>query len=211
MKKSRQLRAHSRKNHSEWTQQISPEPLPIPPPLPSPPPVPIPGTPENPINVDVGTRESPIEIEDDPETVARDCNDMSDKEFPFWGQVSPSIINDWEGRIDWGAVKQCGNCGSVGHGARWCRKGLTYDPETGFWYTNKSGEIWLRRGQCYDTHTGYVLFTYSFSLTCTSCMFTHLFPFDTHGLHVISCWLMLRLDGCTCQLVTQFSSTVHSL
>ena len=70
IKKSQRLQAHFQKNHSEQTQQISPEPLPIPPPLPSPPPVPIPGIPENPINVDAGTRESPIEIKDDPETVA---------------------------------------------------------------------------------------------------------------------------------------------
>ena len=125
-------------NEPRW---ISPEPLPIPPLLPSPPPVPILGTLENPINVDAGTRESPIKIKDNLEPVTKDHNDTSDEEFPFRGQVSPLIVNDWEGRIDWGAVGQCGNCGLAGHGVWWCQKGLTYDPETGFWYTNKSGEI----------------------------------------------------------------------
>ena len=105
MKKSRQLQAHFQKNHNKQTQQISPEPLPIPPPLPSPPPVPIPGTPENPIDVDAGTRESPIKIRDDPEIVAGDRNHTSNKEFPFQGWVSPLIVNDWEGRINWGAVR----------------------------------------------------------------------------------------------------------
>ena len=105
MKKLQRLQAHFRKNHSERTRQISPEPLPIPPPLLSPPPVPIPGTPENPIDVDVGTRESPIEIKDNSEPVAGNRNDMSSEEFPFRGWISPSIVNDWEGRIDWGAVK----------------------------------------------------------------------------------------------------------
>ena len=89
MKKSQRLQAHFRKNHSERTRQISPEPLPIPPP-----PVPIPGTPENPIDVDAGTRESLIKIKDDPETVAGDRIDTSDEEFPFQGRVSPSIVND---------------------------------------------------------------------------------------------------------------------
>ena len=146
MKKSRWLWAHFQKNHSRQAWQISPEPLPILPPLLSPPPVPVPGTLENPIDVDAGTRESPIKIKDDPEPTMGDHNDTSDEEFPFWGWVSPSVVNDWEGRIDWGTVRRCGNCGSASHGAWWCWKGLMYDPETGFWYTDKSGEIWLRMG-----------------------------------------------------------------
>ena len=147
MKKLQWLRMHFQKNHSGWAQQVSPKPLPIllplPSPSPPPPPVPIPGTPENPINIDAGTRKSPIKIKDDPEPVA---NDGSDKEFLFWGQVSPLVVNDWEGRVDWGAVRHCGNCGSASHRVRWCWKGLTYDPETGFWYTDKSEEIWPGRG-----------------------------------------------------------------
>ena len=182
MKKSRQLRAHFWKNHSEQTWQISPKPLPIPPPLPSPPPVPVPGTPENPINVDTGTRESPIKVKDNPEPVAKDCNDMSDKEFPFWGWVSPSIVNNWEGRINWGAVRWCGNCGSAGHGAQWCQKGLTYNPETGFWYTDKSREIWLRMGA--------VLWLFSFPFYSPFS-----FPHNTHGLHVVSHW-SFHVDWC---------------
>ena len=148
MKKSQQLQMHFQKNHSGQARQVSPKPLPILPPFPSPspPPVPIPGTPENPIDVDTGTRESPIKIKDDPKPVTKCRNDESDKEFPFWGQVSPSVVNDWEGRINWSAVRHCGNCGSASHGAWWCWKGLTYDPETGFWYTDKSGGIWPRTG-----------------------------------------------------------------
>ena len=105
MKKSQQLRAHFQRNHNEQTQQISPKPLPIPPPLLSPPPVPIPGTLENHIDVDAGTRESPIEIKDDPEPNGEDHNDTSDEEFPFQGQISPSVVNNWEGRVNWGAVR----------------------------------------------------------------------------------------------------------
>ena len=143
MKKSRQLQMHFQKNHSGRARQVSPKPLPILPPLPSPspPPVPIPGTPENPIDIDVGTRESPIEIKDNPEPITNCRNDKSNKEFPFWGWVSPSVVNNWEGKVDWSAVRRCGNCGLASHGARWCRKGLMYDPEMGFWYTDKSGEI----------------------------------------------------------------------
>ena len=93
------------KNHSGRVQQASPEPLPILPPFqspsPPPPPVPIPGTPEGLINVDAGTRESPIEVLDDPGSV----NGGSDEEFPFWGRTSPSVVNDWEGRVDWNAAR----------------------------------------------------------------------------------------------------------
>ena len=150
MKKSWRLQMHFQKNHSRWARQASPKPLPILPPFqspsPPPPPVPIPGTPENPINVDVGTRESPIKAQDDPEPITRWRDDESDKEFPFWGQTSPSAVNDWEGRVNWNAVRCCGNCGSISHGTRWCREGLTYNSEMGFWYTDKSREIWHRRG-----------------------------------------------------------------
>ena len=142
MKKSRRLRMHFKKNHSGHARQASPEPLPILPPFqsPSPPPspVPIPGTLENPINVDEGSRESPIERPDDPEPIA---NKESDEEFPFHGWASPLVVNDWEGQVDWGAARWCGNCGSISHGTQWCREGLTYNSETGFWYTDKSGEI----------------------------------------------------------------------
>ena len=87
MKKSRRLWMHFQKNHSGRARQTSPKPLPILPPFqspsPPPPPVPVPGTPENPIDIDAGTRESSIKIEDYPEPVARQGNDKSDKEFPF--------------------------------------------------------------------------------------------------------------------------------
>ena len=148
MKKSWWLWMHFQKNHSGQAWQVSPEPLPILPPLPSPspPPVPTPGTPENPIDIDAGTRESPIKVKDNPKPITECKNDESDKEFPFRGQVSPWVVNDWEGRVDWSAVRCCGNCGSASHGARWCWKGLTYDPETGFWYTDKSREIWPKMG-----------------------------------------------------------------
>ena len=145
IKKSRWLQMHFQKNHSGRAQQVSPKPLPILPPFqspsPPPPPVPIPGTPENPIDIDAGTRESPIEIEDNPEPVTNQGNDGSNKEFPFWGQASPSVVNDWEGRVDWNTMRRCENCGSVSHGTQWCREGLMYKLETGFWYTDKSGEI----------------------------------------------------------------------
>ena len=142
MKKSQRLRIHFQKNHSGRARQVSPEPLPILPPFqspsPPPPPVPIPSTPENPIDVDAGTRESPIKIQDDPEPAA---DDESDEEFPFRGRASPLVVNNWEGRVNWGAARRCENCGSVSHGMRWCREGLTYISETEFWYTDKSGEI----------------------------------------------------------------------
>ena len=141
-KKSERLRMHFKKNHSGRAREPSPEPLPVLPPFqspsPPPPPVPVPGTPENPIDIDEGSRESPIEIQDNPEPIA---GEESDKEFPFRGRTSPSVVNDWEGRVDWNAARQCRNCGSISHGTRWCREGLTYNPETGFWYTDKSGEI----------------------------------------------------------------------
>ena len=203
MKKSRWLQVHFWKNHSERTWQISPEPLPIPPPLPSPPPVAIPGTPENPIDIHMGTRESPIKIKDDPEPVTRDHDDTSDEEFPFWGWVSPSIINDWEGRINWGAVKQCGNCGSVGHSAQWCRKGLTYDPDMGFWYTNKSGEIWLSTGAVLWTCTGYILPTYSFLWHArVACLLTFSF------WHAWIAWRFMLTDAAPWWLHSSTYSTV---
>ena len=133
---------HFKKNHSGCVRQASPEPLPVLPPFqsPSPPPplVPILGTPENPIDINEGSRESPIEIQDNPELVA---NYESDEEFPFQGRTSPSVVNDWEGWVDWNAARRCGNCGSISHTTRWCREGLTYNSEMGFWYTDKSGEI----------------------------------------------------------------------
>ena len=106
-KKSRQLRMHFKKNHSGQAREASPEPLSVLPPFrfPSPPPVPIPGTPENPIDVNEGSRESPIELLDNPEPVAAQRNDESDKEFPFRGRTSPSVVNDWEGRVNWNAVR----------------------------------------------------------------------------------------------------------
>ena len=124
---------HFKKNHSGRAREPSPKPLPVLPPFqsPSPPPVPIQGTPENPINVDEGSKGSPIEIRDD----------ESDEEFPFRGWMSPSVVNDWEGRVDWNAARRCGNCGLISHSTRWCREGLTYNSEMGFWYTDKSGEI----------------------------------------------------------------------
>ena len=141
-KKSRRLHMHFKKNHSNRTQQESPEPLPILPPFqspsPPPPPVPVPGTPENPINVDEGTADSPIEILDGPELFA---GEESDEEFPFRGRTDPSVVNDWEGRVDWNVARRCENCGSVSHGTRWCREGMTYNSETGFWYLDKSGMI----------------------------------------------------------------------
>ena len=141
-KKSRQLRMHFKRNHSSRTQQDFPEPLPVLPPFqaPSPPPpsIPVPGTPENPINVDEGTAESPIEILDGPELFA---GEESDEEFPFRGWAGPSVINDWEGQVDWNTTRRCKNCGSISHRTHWCREGLMYNSEMGFWYTNKSGEI----------------------------------------------------------------------
>ena len=121
-KKSRRLRMHFKKNHSGQTRQDSPEPLPVLPPFlsPSPPPVPVPGTPENPINVDEGSEESPIKILDGPEPVATRGNDESDEEFPFRGRTNPSVVNDWEGRVDWNAARRCGNCRSISHGMWWC-------------------------------------------------------------------------------------------
>ena len=133
---------HFKRNHSGHVQQTSPEPLPILPPFqspfPPPPPVPVPGSPENPIDVDEGSEESPIEVQDDPEPIN---NEGSDEEFPFQGWMSPSVVNDWEGQVNWNAVRHCGNCGSVSHGMWWCQEGLTYNSEMGFWYTDKSGEI----------------------------------------------------------------------
>ena len=99
-KKSQRLRMHFKRNHSSRTQQDSPEPLPVLPPFQSPsppPPIHIPGTPESPINVDEGSRESPIEILDDPEE--------SSEKFPFRGQTDPSVINNWEGRVDWNMAR----------------------------------------------------------------------------------------------------------
>ena len=145
MKKLQRLQMHFQKNHSGRAQQASPEPLPILPPFqsPSPPPptVPVPGSPENLIDIDAGTRESPIKIQDDPEPVAKQGNDESDEEFPFRGWTSPSVVNDWEGRVDWNAARRCGNCRSISHGMWWCREGLMFNSEMGFWYTDKSGEI----------------------------------------------------------------------
>ena len=146
-KKSQRLWMHFKKNHSGRAREASPEPLPILPPFqsPSPPPVPIPGTPENPINVDEGSKESPIEILDDVGPVAVQENDESNEEFPFQGQTDPSVVNDWEGRVDWNAARWCGNCGLVSHGMRWCREGLTYNSETGFWYMDvKTSSILAR-------------------------------------------------------------------
>ena len=194
MKKSRWLWMHFQKNHSGRAWQVSPEPLPILPPFqspsPPPPPVPILGTPENPIDIDARTRESPIEIQDDPEPVA---NNESNEEFPFQGWTSPSVVNDWEGRVDWGAARCCENCGLISHSMRWCREGLTYNSETGFWYTNKSGEIWHRRGAVLWFHW----LSSSFSFPICS---THLFHcFIICFMLIISHWLMLHLDGCACQ------------
>ena len=141
-KKSRQLRMHFKKNHSSRTQQDSPEPLPVLPPFqspsPPPPPIPVPGTPENPIDIDEGLKDSPIEILDGPELFV---GEESDEEFPFWGRADPLVVNDWQGRVDWNVVRQCENCGSVSHGTRWCREGLTYNSEMGFWYMDKLGSI----------------------------------------------------------------------
>ena len=106
MKKSQRLQMHFKRNHSVHAQQTSPEPLPILPlfqsPSPPPPPVPIPGTPENPIDVDTGTRESLIKILDDPKPVT---SGEHDEEFPFQGRTSPSVVNDWEGRVNWNATR----------------------------------------------------------------------------------------------------------
>ena len=130
-KKSRRLCMHFKRNHSSHARQDSPEPLPVLPPFqspsPPPPPIPVPGTPENPINIDEGTTECPIEILDGPELFA---GEESDEEFPFWGQTDPSVVNDWEGQVDWNVARQCENCGSVSHGTRWCQEGLTYNSET---------------------------------------------------------------------------------
>ena len=184
-KKSRRLRMHFKRNHSGRAQEPSPEPLPVLPSFRSPspplPPVPVPGTPENPINVDKGSAESPIEIQDDPEE--------SSEEFPFWGWTDPSVINDWEGWVDWSAAKQCENCGSISHGTCWCREGLTYNSEMGFWYTDKSGEIWVSRGAVLwippvpQSWSFLFLFHVSYSLFSL--------------FHItVSLWLMLRLEGC---------------
>ena len=64
------------------------------------------------------------------------------------------------------------------------------------WASKLSGQ-----SHCYDFLT-----YYSFPARLLT-----FFPSDMHGLHVVSCWLMLHLDGCTFQLVAQFSSAVHSL
>ena len=137
-KKSRRLRMHFKRNHSSRRQRESPEPIPVLPPFrspsPPPPPIPVPGTPENPINIDEGTAESPIKILDEP-------GEESDEEFPFRGRTDPSVVNDWEGQVDWNVARQCENCGSVSHGTRWCREGMTYNLEMGFWYMDKSGSI----------------------------------------------------------------------
>ena len=116
MKKSQRLQMHFKKNYGGHVRQASPEPLPVLPPFQSPsppPPVPTLGIPENPIDVDEGSRESPIEIQDNPELVA---DYKSDEEFPFRGWTNPSVVNDWEGWVDWNATRQCGNCGSISHG-----------------------------------------------------------------------------------------------
>ena len=193
MKKLQWLQMHFQKNHSGRAWQVSPKPLPIllpfQSPSPPPPPVPIPGTPENPIDVDAGTKESPIEIKDDPKPVTKCGDDESDEEFPFQGQASPSVVNDWEGRVNWSAARHCGNCGSVSHGTQWCQEGLTYNSETGFWYTDKSGEIWLRRGAVLWLSLSLVLRFFFLSY-----MITHLFHCF---MLIVSWWLMLRLDGCT--------------
>ena len=185
MKKSRRLQMHFQKNHSGRARQVSSEPLPVLPPFqspsPPPPPVPIPGTPENPIDVDVGTRESPIKIEDNPEPVTGQRSNESDEEFPFRGWASPSVVNDWEGRVDWSATRRCGNCGSVSHGTWWCWEGLTYNSEMGFWYTDKSREIWPSEGA--------VLW---FSPVL---QFFSSFPHVLLIFFIVSCWLF-QADWC---------------
>ena len=193
MKKSWQLRMHFQKNHSGCARWTSPKPLPILPPFqspsPPPPPIPIPGTPENPIDVNAGSRESPIKIQDDLGPVTKHRNDESDKEFPFRGRTSPSVVNNWEGWVDWGAVKWCKNCGSISHGMRWCREGLTFNSKTGFWYTDKSGEIWPSEGAVLWFHPALQSF-FSFFSIC----FTHLFHcFTICFTLIVSHWLMLRL------------------
>ena len=196
MKKSQQLQMHFQKNHSGQARQVSPEPLPILPPFqsPSPPPspVPIPGTPENLIDIDVGTRESPIKILDNPKLVIKQGDDESDEEFPFWGWTSPLVVNDWEGRVDWSAARCCENCGSISHGTWWCWEGLTYNSETGFWYTDKSEEIWLRRGAVLWFHQFFQFFFYS---TC----FTHLFLIVSWLIvsSIFHCFtLLFHIDWC---------------
>ena len=205
MKKSQQLWMHFQKNHSGRARQVSPKPLPILPPFQSPslppPPVPIPGTPEDPINVDAGTKESPIEIEDNPEPITKWKDDESDEEFPFQGWTSPSVVNDWEGRVDWNATRCCENCGLISHGTWWCQEGLMYNSETGFRYTDKSREIWLSRGAVLWFPPVLWFFFHS---TC----FTYLFYCSTL---IVSGWLMLPLKGCAHQPIAQFSLTVCSL
>ena len=208
-KKSQRLRMHFKKNHSGHTRQASPKPLPVLPPFQSPsppPPVPIPGTPENPIDVNKGSRESPIEIWDDPKPVA---SEESDEKFPFCGWTSPSVVNDWEGRVNWNAARQCGNCGSISHGTRWCQEGLTYNSEMGFWYMDKSREIWPGEG---------VVLWFPFHQLGSRPSFSF-FPYDllTFSLFyycftlIVSLWLMLHLDGCAHQHIAWFSSVTHSL
>ena len=113
MKKSWWLQMHFQKNHSGWARQVSPEPLPILPPFqspsPPPPPVPIPGTPENLINIDAGTRESPIEIQDNPKPVMERRSDESDEEFKGRPALQLSMI----GRAESTGVPQ-GAVGTVG-------------------------------------------------------------------------------------------------
>ena len=198
---------HFKRNHSSRTQQGSPEPLPILPPFqspsPPPPPVPVPGTPENPINVDKGTAESPIEILDNPELFA---GEKSDEEFPFQGRTDPSIVNDWEGRVDWNTARRCENCGSISHGTRWCQEGLTYNSETGFWYMDKSGTIWASEGAVLwipPVLQSYLFFFHAFHLRFTH--WFHCFKF------IVSLWLMLCLEGCICQYVARFLLNTHSL
>ena len=196
MKKLQWLWIHFQKNHSRRARQVSPKPLPILPPFqsPSPPPVPILGTLENLIDIDAGTRESPIKIQDDPEPVA---NIESNEEFPFQGRVSPSVVNDWEGKVNWSAVKWCGNCGSASHRAQWCWKGLTFDPEMGFWYTDKSGEIWHREGAV-------LWFLPVLQFFFLSCMTTHLF----HCFIIVSHW-SFHVDRC-CTLMAALVNLQHS-
>ena len=207
-KKSRWLRMHFKRNHNSRTRQDSPDPLPVLPPFqspsPPPPPVPVPGTPENPIDVDEGTAESPIEILDGPELFA---GEESDKEFPFQGWTDPSVVNDWKGQVNWNTARQCENCGSISHGTRWCREGLTFNSETGFWYMDKLGSIWASRGA--------VLWIPPIPPALRSYLFLFHASHLTHSFHcfifIVSLWLELRLEGCARQHATRLSLFTHSL
>ena len=195
MKKSRRLQMHFQKNHSGWARQASPKPLPVLPPFqspspPPPPPIPIPGTPENPIDVDAGTRESLIEIQDNPEPVTKQKDNESDKEFPFRGRASPSVVNDWEGRVNWSATRRCENCRSISHGTRWCWEGLTFNLETGFWYTDKSREIWPSEGAVLWFHQLSSSFPFFLCLTHLFFIVSLLFHIDRFTLtDAVPWWL----------------------